>query len=108
MTIRLVTDSTCDLPQEAVKDHNITVIPLIITADSAEMRDGIDITRGEFYARLPGFRHSPKTAAPGPSVFRWNYERLASEGASDIRNAVPLAALNCGASPAFVLSMLRR
>ncbi|HEY5902398.1 MAG TPA: DegV family protein [Anaerolineales bacterium] len=84
MTIRLVTDSTCDLPQEAVKDHNITVIPLIITADSAEMRDGVDITRDEFYARLPGFRHSPKTAAPGPSVFRWNYERLASEGASDI------------------------
>ena len=74
MTIRVVTDSTCDLPRQIVRDHNITVIPLIITADAKELRDGVDISPGEFYAQLPDFRHSPKTAAPGPDVFRRTYE----------------------------------
>jgi DegV family protein with EDD domain len=84
MTIRLVTDSTCDLPPQIVEKFGITVIPLIITADAAEMRDGIDITRREFYTQLPDFKHSPKTAAPGPAFFREVYERLAREGAGEI------------------------
>jgi DegV family protein with EDD domain len=84
MTIRLVTDSTCDLPAEIVEKYGVTVIPLIITADAAEMRDGLDITRREFYTQLPDFKHSPKTAAPGPAFFREVYERLAREGAGEI------------------------
>jgi DegV family protein with EDD domain len=84
VTIRVVTDSTCDLPAEIVRAHNITVIPLIITADSKQMRDGVDISRPEFYARLPDFPHSPKTAAPGPDVFRRTYEIVAGEGADEI------------------------
>jgi len=84
MTIRLVTDSTCDLPLEIVRQLNITVIPLIITAGAEELRDGVDISRREFYSRLPDFKHSPKTAAPGPSFFRETYERLAAEGADEI------------------------
>ena len=84
MTIRVVTDSTCDLPAEQVVKYGIAVVPLIITADSNELRDGIDISRGEFYSRLPEFHHSPKTAAPGPDAFRRVYERLADEGADEI------------------------
>lgn len=84
MSIRLVTDSTCDLPPDVVEKYGITVIPLIITAGSAEMRDGVDITRREFYTQLPDFKHSPKTAAPGPAFFREIYERLAREGAREI------------------------
>lgn len=84
MSIRLVTDSTCDLPADIVEKYAITVIPLIITADGAELRDGIDITRREFYTQLPDFKHSPKTAAPGPAFFREVYERLAREGADEI------------------------
>jgi len=84
MTIRIVTDSTCDLPQEYVKQHGITVIPLIITVGSQEFLDGVDITRPQFYARLPEMDPSPKTAAPGPEVFRQAYERLAAEGAEEV------------------------
>lgn len=84
MTLRLVTDSTCDLPPDIVEKYGITVIPLIITAGATEMRDGVDITRREFYTQLPDFKHSPKTAAPGPSFFREVYDRLAREGADDI------------------------
>lgn len=83
-TIRVVTDSTCDLPAAVVRANGITVIPLIITADSGEMQDGVDISRGQFYRQLPEFRQAPKTAAPGPDVFRKAYERLAAEGADQI------------------------
>lgn len=84
MTLRVVTDSTCDLPAETVQQHNITVVPLIITIGTRELRDGVDISRSEFYARLPDFHPSAKTAAPGPDTFRRSYERLAAEGADEI------------------------
>ena len=84
MTIRIVTDSTCDLPHETLQKNRITVIPLFIHAGSQELRDGIDISRREFYERLPGFKPAPTTAAPGPHVFRQAYEQLAAEGATEV------------------------
>jgi DegV family protein with EDD domain len=84
MTIKIVTDSTCDLPIALIQAHNITVIPLFINFGEQGYRDGIELSRQEFYERLPQFRLSPTTAAPGPDIFRRTYERLASEGATEI------------------------
>jgi DegV family protein with EDD domain len=84
MTIKIVTDSTCDLPNTLIKVHNISVIPLFINVGEKEYRDGIDISRQEFYERLPQFRSVATTAAPGPDTFRETYERLSAEGATEI------------------------
>jgi DegV family protein with EDD domain len=84
VTIRIVTDSTCDLPPGIIEQYRIAVIPLIITAGSEKMLDGVDITRKQFYARMPGYNPSAKTAAPAPAIFRATYERLAAEGADEI------------------------
>lgn len=84
MAIRVVTDSTCDLPDELIKKHRITVIPMYINVGSQEYQDGIDLTRREFYERLPDFKPAPTTAAPSPDVFRQVYEGLAAEGATGI------------------------
>ncbi|HNJ13111.1 MAG TPA: DegV family protein [Anaerolineales bacterium] len=84
MNIRIVTDSTCDLPDEVTKQQAITVIPLNINIGNDTFQDGIDLTRTEFYARLPEYSPAPKTAAPGPEVFKKEYERLAYEGAQAI------------------------
>lgn len=84
MTIRIVTDSSCDLPQEIIQEHRITVIPLFINVGDRSYLDGVDLSHQEFYQRLPEFRHAPKTAAPGPEVFRKAFEQLASEGATEI------------------------
>ncbi len=46
MTIRIVTDSTCDLPPEVIKEHAIAVIPILIHVGPQEYRDGIDLSRG--------------------------------------------------------------
>lgn len=84
MTIRIVTDSTCDLPTEVIKEHGIAVIPVLIHMGSQEYRDGIDLSREQFYKQLPGLKPPPTTAAPGHQAFRQTYERLAAEGASEI------------------------
>jgi DegV family protein with EDD domain len=84
MNTRIITDSTCDLPEEIVSRHSITVIPLAINVGDRSFLDGVDLTRSEFYARLPDFHPHPKTAAPGPEVFTRLFERLADEGAGAI------------------------
>jgi DegV family protein with EDD domain len=84
MNIRIVTDSTCDLPSEIVSQYGITVIPLYINVGEKTFLDGVDITRDEFYAQLPNYDPFPKTAAPGVEVFQQAYNRLADEGADAI------------------------
>lgn len=84
MSIRIVADSTCDLPLDLVQKHRVTIIPMFINTASGEFRDGIELSRQEFYERLPEFRPAPTTAAPGPDVFRQTYEQLATEGATEI------------------------
>ena len=84
MEIRIATDSTCDLPENVVNKHKISIIPLHINQGEETFLDGVDITREEFYARLPGFKPFPTTAAPGPDIFRQAYEQLADEGADAI------------------------
>ena len=84
MSIRIVTDSTCDLPAETISRYGIQVIPLYINVGTQGFRDGIDITREDFYAKLPTFSQHPTTAAPSIQKFQEIYDSLASEGASEI------------------------
>jgi DegV family protein with EDD domain len=84
MTIRIVTDSTCDLPTEVLDKLGSAVIPVLIHVGSQDYQDGIDLSREQFYKQLPGMRPAPTTAAPGPQVFRQTYEQLAAEGATEI------------------------
>ena len=84
MTIKIVTDSTCDLPQEIVAQHGTTVVPLYINFGRESYLDGVDLARETFYARLPDCDPPPTTAMPGPQMFLEVYERLAEEGATEI------------------------
>jgi DegV family protein with EDD domain len=84
MGIRIVTDSTCDLPQETVDAYGITVIPLYINYGDHGFLDGVDISRKEFYESLPDSDPLPTTATPGVNVFKDVYEELAKQGASEI------------------------
>jgi len=84
MTIRIVTDSTCDLPATIVEKHGITVIPLYINQGDKSYLDGVDITRDEFYRRLPAFHPTPSTATPSPELFTQAWNKLVEEGAQAI------------------------
>jgi DegV family protein with EDD domain len=84
MSIRIVTDSTCDLPEEVVAEYGITVVPLYINIGDQGYLDGVELSRQEFYERLPDYDPPPTTATPGPEQFRRVYETLATEGATEI------------------------
>ena len=84
MSIQIVTDSTCDLPASVVAEYGITVIPAYINVGDQSYLDGVELSREEFYRRLPDWEYSPTTAVPGPEVFRQAYERLAGEGATEV------------------------
>jgi DegV family protein with EDD domain len=84
MTIQIVTDSTCDLPEAMIAEYGITVVPLYINFGDQSYLDGVELSRQEFYERLPECEPPPTTAAPGPEVYRQAYERLAGEGATEV------------------------
>ena len=96
MTVRIVTDSTCDLPAETIARYGICVVPLFINVGEQGFLDGIDITREQFYKRLPTFPVHPTTAVPSPQKFRALYDSLVDEGATDVLSihiAVALSAV---------------
>ncbi len=94
MTVRIVTDSTCDLPVEIIAQYGICVVPLYINVGNQGFLDGIDMKRDEFYTRLPSFSTHPTTAVPSPQKFYAIYQALADEGASDILSIHISAALS--------------
>lgn len=84
MPIRIVTDSTCDLPAEIISRYGISVVPLYINVGNQGFLDGIDMTREEFYTKLPTFPVHPTTAVPSPQKFHAIYDSLTDEGATEV------------------------
>ena len=84
MRIGIVTDSTADIPPELVKQYQIRVVPAIIVMDGESFTDGEDISRQEFYERLPHLRTPATTATPSTGVFQEIYAKLFQEGAQAI------------------------
>ncbi len=82
--IALITDSTCDIPEDWRKEYDITVIPLTIIWDNREYLDGVDISPEEFYERLENDPNRPTTSQAGPSVFVKAYQEAADKGYQEI------------------------
>jgi len=84
VTIKIVTDSNCDLPAELVTRVGITVVPMYINVGKKSYLDGVEMSHAEFYEGLPHFDHHPTTSVPGPGQLVQAYERLADAGATAI------------------------
>jgi DegV family protein with EDD domain len=80
----IVTDSTADVPIDTAESLNITVIPAVLTLDGETYVDGVDISRAEFYRRMPDLRTPPTTAVPSVLVFEETYQRLFESGVERI------------------------
>ncbi|RLC93437.1 MAG: DegV family protein [Chloroflexi bacterium] len=79
MTVKIVTDSTSDLPPDIAEALGITVVPAYVRFGDRTYRDGVDITADEFYERLRKDPVHPTTSAPSPGDFGAAYKRLAKE-----------------------------
>ena len=79
--IHLITDSASDISQEDANRLGIKVLPMIITIDEKEYKDGIDITKQEFYEKLIECDELPKTSQINPYRFIDEFEKLKGEEA---------------------------
>jgi len=79
MTVKIITDSTSDMPPEAARELGITVIPLCVHFGSEAYRDGIDLTTDQFYPKMVESKVIPTTSVPAPADFAQAYDRLAKE-----------------------------
>ncbi len=66
MSIRIITDSSCDLPQRILDEYNIGVVPLHILIDEVNYVDGVEISHEEYYEKCAVAKNLPKTSQPSP------------------------------------------
>lgn len=78
-SVRIVADSTCDLPEEVRKDLGIEIVPLKVHFGNEVYLDQVSITPSEFYAKLRSFQGLPRTSQPSPLDFATVYERIAED-----------------------------
>lgn len=76
MAVRVVTDSTADLPPGLVQDLGVTIVPLTVHFGTASFRDGVDIEPEEFYRKLSQADLLPTTSQPTPADFLQVYQAL--------------------------------
>lgn len=84
MTIRIVTDSACDLSDEELNEWGIGLVPLSIRFGDDEFIDRTELSTDEFYRRLAESDVLPETSAPAPGAFAQMFNTLAAEGATGI------------------------
>ncbi len=82
--IALITDSTCDIPQELIDQYDVTVIPQTLVWGDEILRDRIDITPQQFYERIKTDPKMPTTTLPAPVDFEKAYRLAIENGAKEI------------------------
>lgn len=78
--VAIITDSTAYIPDDIVKQSQISVVPLVLIWGEEEFLDGIDIEPDEFYARLQNAKIMPSTSQVTPQSFIDTYTRLNEQG----------------------------
>lgn len=79
MTVKIVTDSSADIPPGLLKELDISVVPLYVRFEEEVYKDGVTISHDEFYRRLTEGNLFPATIQPSPGDFKQMYESLAHD-----------------------------
>jgi len=82
--IGIITDSTCDIPQDLIERYTISVVPMMLTWGDRLYRDRVDLQPGEFYKRLSANREALHTSQPTAADFQQAFEHEVGQGASEL------------------------
>lgn len=82
--IKLITDSTCDLPIDIINKYNIEVIPVLVNFGEESYLDGVEITRDEIFQRIERGDIFPTTAQITPIRFYEIFKNALSDGSKVI------------------------
>ncbi|HYE83542.1 MAG TPA: DegV family protein [Clostridia bacterium] len=78
--IKLVTDSSADMPKELIEKHGISVVPLTIHIDGKDYLEGVDLQPQEFALKMLSSKELPKTSQPSPQTFADLFKALSDKG----------------------------
>jgi DegV family protein with EDD domain len=79
LPVKIVTDSTADLPPELVRELDIAVVPLTVVFGDRAYKEGIDIDHDTFYRLLQESKTLPTTSAPSVGEMLQAYEEVLQE-----------------------------
>jgi DegV family protein with EDD domain len=74
--IRIVTDSTCDLPAALLVEHRVVVVPVNIQFDQKSYQEGVTLTASDFYRMAEAHNRIPTTSQPSIGQFQAAYRSL--------------------------------
>ena len=100
--VKIVTDSTADLPKSLVEEFNIHVVPLKVLFGDEVYREGVDITPKQFFEKLAVSPQLPTTSQPSPGEFQEVYEELTRDGSSVV--SIHISSLLSGTYQSAVLA----
>ena len=78
--IAILTDSASDLTPDMIEGLDVTVIPIRLRIGENNYKDGVNLSKKEFWHKLLTEKVIPKTAQPSPAEFRDYYEELFNKG----------------------------
>jgi DegV family protein with EDD domain len=82
--IKIITDSSCDLPKDIIEKYEIIVLPLLINIGEKSYMDGVDINLLELLEKMEGNDQFPTTSQVNPQRFAKCYKKFLNEGYSII------------------------
>lgn len=106
MAVKIVTDSTADIPDKYIKQYGIGVVPLNIHFGEEVLKDGVDIWSDEFYHRLKNEALLPNTSQPAPGEFLEVYQAISEPGDTIISLHVSEAMSGTAGSARIAAGML--
>ena len=112
--VKIISDSTCDLSPELIKENDIEIIPLLVTFNEDTFQDGVDIDAKKIYEEVSKKGVLPKTSAVSALVLEERFKKWVEEGyeviytgisskmSSTFNNAI-IAAKEIGEDKVFVV-----
>ena len=82
--IAILTDSSCDIPQELAEKYGIDIMSFHILLDDVDYIERVSCTNDEFYAKMRAAKGVPSTAAITPIQFCEKYCQYVDEGYTDV------------------------
>lgn len=79
MNIKIISDSTCDLPKHLLEQHNISIYPLTVIKDGESFKDNVTITPAEIFAHVAAGGSLCSTAAGSPADYQELFSQYADQ-----------------------------
>jgi DegV family protein with EDD domain len=83
LMLAILTDSTCDIPEEMIDQYGILVVPQMIIWGDEQFRDRVDLQPLDFYQRLQVDSQRPTTSQASVSDFLLAIDESIANGATE-------------------------